>query len=437
MARAFPAVERRAARQICWLGATRAVQALGGLAAVYLCARILGVAGFGALAVIIAVAGLLHELAAGEEDTGLTYATRSTVRGEGEAAAGIFRFALVISLGLGFVAYAVIAALAFIATGVLNIDQGYQHAMLVYGVTGILTATNGQTRAMLRLADRVQLHLLVTVASIVVRVGLLAVVWRAGGGIMGVALAYVAGAGVNGFGTFVAAAATAPRAGLSGFLRSASLKVPPEVTRFHAGTYLRAGIRAAIDNMDVILLAQFAGPADVGAYRAARRIAVTAVGGPLEGLIANAVRPEYSRQWYSGDGRALRRTVFRATVLSVGLAAAGFVGLAVFGEAAIRLLLGAEFAGAAALLPIMALGALRPATLRMLPGAAGRIGPSLLANTAGLAVFLAAIVWLAPEYGAVGAAWARTASFLFAFLVIIPFVISILRQSYQPGGQEG
>ena len=436
MARALPVAERRMARQAVWMGSTRAVQALGGLAAVYLCARILGVAGFGVFAVITAVVGLLHELAAGEGNTAITYATRSTARGEPEAAARVFRFAMAISLGLGLAAYAVVAALAFTATGLLHIDPGYRHAMLLYGVTGILTATNGQTRAMLRLADRVQLHLLVTVASTLARIGLLAGVWLAGGGITEVTLAYVVGAAVNGVGTFAAAAMSAPLAGLAGFLRSASLKVPREVGRFHAGTYLRVGIRALIDNMDVILLAQFTGPADVGAYRAARRIATAAVGGPLEGMIANAVRPEYSRQWYAGAGDALRRTVRRATVWSVVLVVAGFGGLAWFGEAAIRLLLGAEFAGAAPLLPIIALGALRPATLRMLPGATGRIGPSLLADLAGLAVFLVAIVGLAPEYGAAGAAWARTVSFLFAFLVITPFVIAILRQSYQLRGAE-
>ncbi len=112
------------------------------------------------------------------------------------------------------------------------------------------------------------------------------------------------------------------------------------------------------------------------------------------GLIPHAVRPEYSRQWYAGQGTELRRTVLRTTILSIALVAVVFGLLAVLREPMIRLILGDQFSGAAPLLPIMLLGALLVAApFRMLPTAMGRVRPSLLSGTARLAVFLAAMVW--------------------------------------------
>ena len=53
-----------------------------------------------------------------------------------------------------------------------------------------------------------------------------------GGGLLAVVLAYIAGAAVNGAGMLLTTAVSAPRAGVSGFLRSILIKVPPGVVRF-------------------------------------------------------------------------------------------------------------------------------------------------------------------------------------------------------------
>ena len=59
-ARVLTASERRVARQTFWANAIAAVRLLGGIAAVYMSARILGVEGFGALALITALCALVH-----------------------------------------------------------------------------------------------------------------------------------------------------------------------------------------------------------------------------------------------------------------------------------------------------------------------------------------------------------------------------------------
>ncbi len=97
-----------------------------------------------------------------------------------------------------------------------------------------------------------------------------------------------------------------------------------------------------------------------------------------------------------------------------------------------RLILGAEFADAAPLLLIMIPGSFITASvsvLTVLPTGVGRVGPSLAGSAAG---FLAsAAAWLVPRYGAAGAAWGNTMYFIVFVIVLIPFIISILRQSHR------
>ena len=430
--RVIPASDRRAARQILWMGAVMIIQVLGGIVQVSLSARILGPEGYGVLAVIIASTTLIYGLLSiPGGDSVTTFATRGVAEGRPEEAARILRFALAVSLGLSLVAYALIAALTHAAGSLLGISSAYVDAALLYGLVGIFMATQTETMAALRLSDRVSMGLAVTIASTLTRVALLAVAWRTGGGLTDVVLAYVIGAAVHGVGMFAAAAVSAHRGGMTGFLRSLSIKVPSDVVKFYTGTFGRTTIGALTQNLDSILVAQFAGAADAGLYRAARQMMDTARR-PFQ-VIRQGVQPEYSRQWYSRQGSALRRTFSRFTILSLALAAAGFGLLAVFREPITRLVMGPDFSEAAPLILIMLPGAMvsSAAVFSILPIATGRVWPSLAAAAASLAAMIIVILWLAPSYGAAGGAWARTASSIVSALVVLPFVVSILRQSYR------
>ena len=432
--RLLPASDRRAARQTLWMGAITAVQVLGGLAHVSISARILGPEGFGILAVIMASAALIFGLTALPGGSAVTtFVTRGLAEGRPEEASRILRFALVVSIGLSLVAYAVIAALAFTAAGLLGIDQAYADAALLYGVTGVLMSTQTETLGVLRVADRMWLGLAVTLASASTRVALLAAALATGDGdLQTVVLAHVAGAAVYGAGMFIAAVVSAPHAGMTGFLRSSSLKVPRDVLRFQTGTFGRTAVSALARHVDTIMVAQFAGAADAGIYRAARQI-MDNVGSPVP-LLVSGVQPEYSKQWYSRQGPALRRIALRFTILAAVVAAAIFGLLAVFREPMIQLILGGDFSGAAPLLLILipfAFVASSAAVLNVLPVATGRAWQTTGALAAGLAASAAAMVWLAPLYGAEGAAWARTTYTIVSTLILLPFAISVLRQSYR------
>ena len=411
-----------------------AATALGGLVQTVFSARILGPEGFGVLAVIFAVTGLVQLLLTMPGgDVVTTFVTRSLVEGRRDEAERVLRFALVASQGLSLAAWAAIAGIAVTTHDLLEIQAVQADAMLVYGATVMFSATYSETMAVLRLANRVSLGFVVNLAAVATRIGLSGLVWLTGGGLLELVYALVAGAAVKGTGLLVVAATSASAAGVPRLLRSASLKVPSDVVAFQAGTFSRTTIGGLNRHLDAILLTQFVGITDIGLYRGAWRI-VDVAKEPLR-TIQIAVKVEYSKLWFSRQGSALRRMTLRYTLLSTVLAVAGFGLLALSHEYIIRMILGPEFSGVGPLLLILLLGGLLHTSLSMaaaLPVAAGQNWSLLLVEAVQCGVFIAATALLAPYYGVAAAAWARTAASLAYAAVLIPYILSILRQSDRP-----
>lgn len=431
IAQALNASERRLARQVIWLNAAWAIRILGGIATMSITARIIGVEGLGILATAAAVSVFIYGLMDMRNGLALTtFASQRLAQGRPAAAARVFRFVLIVSLALSLVGYAIIAFIAFTAGDLLNIvDPEHRNLLLLYGVNGILMSTQEVSRATLQLADRMRLYSAVAAASVLIRCSLLIAVWLTDGGITEVALAHIAESAFNGLALFAAAIISAPLAGLTGLMRWETLKIPREVARFYTGAFWLTKVNIIVDNMDVIILTQFTGAAGVGLYEGARRIANMAT--DLIGSFRAGLLPEYSRLWYSGQGAQLRRLALRISILTLALFAAGFALAAAFSAPITRILLGNEFIAAAPLLLILTLKAFPGTSLQPLLLATGRVWPCVLARTIGLAAFIAAMMWLAPEHGATGAAWARGIFPIIAFLAAIPFEIMILKQSYR------
>ncbi len=425
--------DRHVVRQTLWLSAITTVELLGGLVQIALSTRILGPEGFGVLAVIIAVTSLIYGvLSIPGGSTVTTFVTREIAEGRLEEASRILRFTLAVSFGLSVITYAAIAALALTTSGLLGIEQAYLDAMLLYGVVGILMATQTEALAVLRLSDQISLGLAVSVVSTLTRVALLLSVWLTEGGLFEVILAQVVWAGVRGGGLLAAMVVSTRQTGMTNLLRLPSIKVRSDVIQFQTATFGRMTLAAVAGSIDSIFVAQLTSIADVGIYRAARQI-TDAVGSPVR-MIVNGVQPEYSRQWYAGQGAALRRTSLRFTLLAFAVSATAFGALALFRDPVIRLFLGEGFSGVASLLLILIPAAVfssSMAVLGALPLAAGRAWPSLLSILVGLVVSIPFFMWLVPVYGAEGAAWARTTYSWVLALVLIPFSMAILRQSYR------
>ena len=317
--------------------------------------RLLGPEGYGVLAIFAAVTSLFYNfLAIPGGETITTYVTRSVKAGRREEAAATLRFALATALGLGAISYCLLVVFALIARGFLGVDSAHAATLIVFGTAGLLLAVHGESLAVLRLANRVSLGLVIVSAGTLTRIAVLVVAWVGGGGLFMVVLAHVAGAAVTGVGMFAAAAASAARAGLSGFLRSLSIRVPRDVVGFQVVSFTRATIASLSQNMDVLLLAELSSIAQVGLYRAARSL-IDLARKPFR-PITSGLQVELSRQWYSSERTALRRLVLRSVLLTTALSTAGFGLLAILHKPIMRIILGSEFSSAAQPLMIMIIG---------------------------------------------------------------------------------
>ncbi|MDE0099560.1 MAG: oligosaccharide flippase family protein [Truepera sp.] len=419
-------------RQSTWLGAIRGVQLVGSIVQIPIIARLLGPEGYGVLAIFAAITSLLYNfLSIRGGETITTHVTRSVQAGRQEEAAATLRFALATALGLRMISYCLLVVFALTARGFLGVDSAHAVTLIVFGTTGLLLAVYNASLAVLRLADRVSLGLVVVSAGTLTQVAILLVAWVSGGGLFVIVMAYVAGAAVTGVGMFAAAVVSAPKAGLPGFLRSLSIRIPRDVINFHIASFANVTIVSLHQSMDVLLMTELSSIAQVGLYRAARSIIDSAR--TLFQPIMSGVQVELSRQWYSSERTALRRLVLRSTLLTIALAAAGFGLLAMFHEAVMQIILGSEFSSASQPLLIMIIGsslAAATSALRILPAAMGRAGPPLIAATSSILISLATILWLVPRLGATGGAWANSIYFVIYTVILVPWAISILRRSF-------
>lgn len=429
---ALSSSDRRVIRQSTWLGAIRGVQLVGSIVQIPIIARLLGPEGYGVLAIFAAITSLLYNfLSIRGGETITTHVTRSVQAGRQEEAAATLRFALATALGLRMISYCLLVVFALTARGFLGVDSAHAVTLIVFGTTGLLLAVYNASLAVLRLADRVSLGLVVVSAGTLTQVAILLVAWVSGGGLFVIVMAYVAGAAVTGVGMFAAAVVSAPKAGLPGFLRSLSIRIPRDVINFHIASFANVTIVSLHQSMDVLLMTELSSIAQVGLYRAARSIIDSAR--TLFQPIMSGVQVELSRQWYSSERTALRRLVLRSTLLTIALAAAGFGLLAMFHEAVMQIILGSEFSSASQPLLIMIIGsslAAATSALRILPAAMGRAGPPLIAATSSILISLATILWLVPRLGATGGAWANSIYFVIYTVILVPWAISILRRSF-------
>ena len=423
--------DRRVARQFFWMGGMLVVQFLASVFQLSLSARILGPHGYGVLAIIIAVTSLVYGFMSMPGSQAIvTFVARSAAKGDGGEAARILRFTILAPFALALISYFLLTLAATKAAGMMGLAEHHALPLLVYGVTGLFTATLQESIAVLRLADRMFVGFAVTALGSLTRVALLFTAWSLQGGLMAIILAYVAAAMVNGAGMLIAAALSAQRAGIPGLLGSLSVRVPSDVVRFQVVSFCQTKAGALAGNLELLLLGALATPAEVGLYRAARQI-IDSSRLPAQPM-AEAVQVEYSRQWHASDGVSIRRGIRRYTLLSVGLAAAMYLVLSGFHQFVIQTVLGSEFSGSESILLMMVPGAfvfMASSGFRLLPAAAGRAMPSLIATVIALGTLVITMLVLVPTYGMAGAAWSRTLYFLALVFVTALFTFQIIRQS--------
>lgn len=418
----------RVAQQTFWMGMITAVQTVNGIVMVMLAARILGPEGFGLLSIFIGTAALLHGfLSAPGHETITAFVTKAMIAEREADAAAVLRMVLVAACALALCAYVLFALLALTASELVGIADTHADAMLVCGLASLSMTAYREFLATLRLANRLAFGFMAVVAGTVFRSAALFAVWRLDGDLMLTSLAVAGGAAVTGAGLFAAVTLSSGRGNLPRFLRVSSIAVPKDVIRFHFISFCQGKFGALFGNLDVVLLGALAGPTQAGFYRAARRLVETTVfiGEPL----AMSAQTEYSRRWHNGDSGSVRRLSRRLTILAATLAMLIYGSLLIGHGPIIRIVLGPGFEEVATPLLVMIPGAfifMSIAALYVLPAAAGHAMPSLIWTSTALVAQAAALMLLAPSYGANGAALAYTIYYLVFLILVAIFVVLLL-----------
>ena len=360
--RLLPAPDRRAARQSIWMGAILFVQTVGGVVQVSLSARMLGAEGFGVLAIMIAVNALCFGLLSMPgQDAITTYVSRGVVEGRHREAGAVLRFALLAALVARRRLIRDCGYYCFHAGGLIGLDSEHVTPFAIFGLTGLCRATYRENLAILRLADRLPLGLVVASTSALARVVVLVIGWYSGAGMLSVVTAYVVGAAVEGAGMLVAGAVSVSRLGVAGVFKSLSIRIPRDVVSFQIASFWRSSVQAVVTQIDVILISQLTTTTQLGFFQAARQI-VEATRRPFLQIEA-AVQVEYSKQWFGSNGDAVRGLARRFTLLTVVIGAAGYGTIALIPDTLIGAVLGSAYKEGVQALVFLALGAFAFSTI--------------------------------------------------------------------------
>lgn len=187
----------------------------------------------------------------------------------------------------------------------------------------------------------------------------------------------------------------------------------PGLWRFAWASNAIATVNLVWQQLGTLVIGGATGAAAAGGYRLAFQFA-QALSRPAL-LLGRVIYPEFSRL---GEGRPFMRALRGATLAAAASGALVVAVTDVFGDVALRMVAGDEFADAASLLTILVLAtaldlagfAFEPALMAM-----GRAGQALMIRSAGALAYVAVLLLLLDRWGAHGVAWAAVCGSLIVF----------------------
>jgi O-antigen/teichoic acid export membrane protein len=396
------------------------------LATLALAARTLGIRDFGLLSVMLAQIQLLIALATFQSNQAIVrYGVLHLAEGNRRGFQLLVKFGMALDFGA-----AAVAALAALLLAPLVAREGgwsgdYVAAAQLLALLPLANAI-ATPKGVLRLFGRFDgLAKQVTAAPLVRLLGAI-VLSVTGGSLVAFAGLWVAG-GIAG--AMVIFPMAWREAGKHDQLAGADLSLAgaternPGIWRFALLTNLQSSFALLPAQLGTILAGLLIGPAAAANVRVAQELG-TALAKPID-LINQAVYPDIARLAAAREWQRLRRVIARAGVTAFGVGLGTWLILLVAGEAAITLIFGSEYAGAARLLLLfsaatavqMSVFAVDPA-LYALGKPSRPLLTALAVNLAFIGIFYAAV----PGFGLLAPGLAALAGSLAALLLSLLWV---------------
>lgn len=393
-------------------------------------ARMLGPEGIGAIALFNAVAasfgGLLKLTSA---EALMVYTSKALAERNHAEANRLINYFYRLDFLSSLIAYLACVASAFFLPHWLNLPAGQEWLQAIFGLNLIFQSTYWVSQSVLRVTNHFSWTFYQVIVHSVVKTILIAWLFLERSGLTEVVFLLAGLSLFDGLSLYIMSH-WAWRQRVTRSLQSSEpwWRVSGEVWRFQMLGYGRQLIKSLNRYSDMLLIGYFGTPLQVGYYRAGKQVSEL-INLPGQAFVASLF-PEYSRLYFSGDVSRLRSLVFRFSIFFAGLGLVGLFIAWIAAEWAIRIILGDAFLSALEAVRILMVAAvinLAMSPVYSLPAAVGRAKPALWSASIALLVQIAMIIWLVPQSGALGAAWASLAYNVVWAFVLLPHILTVLK----------
>ena len=402
----------RLASNVGWLLGGQGAAGLFGLVFLGLAARALGPVQFGLFALALTYGQLSSNISHFESWKGvIRFGALHRAAGRNDRLKRLLGFSTVLDWASAIVGAAIAVLIALFAGPWFGWDSHLRLQAAAFAAA-MVVASGGTPTGILRLCDRFDLLAgAEAVAPLLRMIGAIAA-WALGGGVSAFLAVWAGGALLQLLATWCAALAmpsVGVRIGWNAYRQA--LIENDGLWQFMWQTSIASSLRFVSLQAGTIAVGAVAGPASAGGFRLADRLAVASTK-PAEQL-ARAVYPELAHLVASDDQVALRRLFYRASLLSVSVAALLVFLSLTAGRLILTLVAGSKFAFAQPFLVVLGLAAsieLGGFILEPFHNAHGNAGLVLRARLAATATYLLMLLLLLRPFGAMGAGYAAAAS---------------------------
>lgn len=404
-----------------WLLGGKGVGAVLSLAYLAIVTRTLGVADFGRFALVLSAANVIKTMVSFDSwQIVVRYGQPHLVAGHGDALNRVLRFCIFIDLASALAGGVVAGAIILLFGGLMDLsaDTGWQ--AWLFCMVMMITIRSSPT-GILRLFDRFDSAAL---AETMIPVGRM----------IGAAIALALAPGIGGFLMAWAGAellcaftywflALRVGSGRIGSWRAGraldARRENPGIVGFLTATNLQTTLASVGQQVAVLIVGLFAGPAGAGLYRLANQLSQSLT--KISSLLSRSIFVELTRTHGSHGADALRALFRRTNRLALIAGAVIITLILTIGRPLLGLIAGAEFLPAYPLLLLLGIAAcidLVGVSYRPLLMATDRASLSLRITFLATALLLGTQALLLPVYGTIGAAVANVVAACAGFLMM-------------------
>jgi O-antigen/teichoic acid export membrane protein len=302
--------------------------------------RLLGVAGFGLLGVIIMFTSIVNKFVSFRmSELVIRYVGQYTEADDTPRAAAVFKAAALAEVGASILAFVLILLLSPLAAEYFAKDASLAGLFALYGLIVLANLIAESSTGVLQNFDRYQRIASMNLTQSLVTLALIFLIYRSNGTITQVVLAYVIGKTISALAISGSALVEAHRRWGKGWWKTPlSLLAPQrkELTHFAVSTNLSASLSLINKDGELLWVSLFRTPLEAGYYKTALAIA-NLVQMPVSPL-PQATYPELSRAVTRRDWAQVRQVLRQGSILAGGFSLAAMIFLVLFGRQVILLL---------------------------------------------------------------------------------------------------